>query len=72
MVETLLRAVANGPIGEKGGIAFAAGMKELLLTFHVKKRFLLAGEAGLRKILCRSTAPYRYIYVSISPAALFV
>ena len=48
VVEALDLAVADGPVGEQGGVAAAAGVQELPLARDVQEGLLLPGEARVR------------------------
>ena len=56
MVEAVVDAIADGPVGEDGGEAAPAGLDQGRLAAHVQEAVVLAGEAGGRQILRRGRA----------------
>jgi hypothetical protein len=63
VVEALLRAVADGAVGEKTGKAPAHGGEQLRLAGDVQERVLLAGEAGVGEVLGGGAAAHGDVHV---------
>ena len=51
MVEAVELAIGEGPVGEQGGIAAAAGLQQVRFPLDMEKGLLLASEAGVGQIL---------------------
>lgn len=58
VVEAVLLAIGDRPVGKKRRKAVLAALEHVVLTAHVQKGVLLAGEAGLRKIFRGGAASY--------------
>jgi len=59
VVEALVDPVVDGAIGEQTGKAATTGVQQALLAADVQEGLLLAGEAGVRKVLGGGRAAHR-------------
>ena len=58
VVEALVDAIGDRPVGEQRGEAALAGVEQDLAALDVQIRFLLAGEAGVGQVLGRGAAAH--------------
>ena len=58
VIEALVDAVGNRAIGENGGKAASAGLKQILRAAHMKKAFMLPRKTRGRQIFCRRRTPH--------------
>ncbi len=61
VVEVFVFAVADGPVGEQGGEAAAAGVQQVLHAPDVQVGLLLAGEAGVGQVLGRGRRAHGHV-----------
>src|SRR5579875_364533 len=59
MVEAVVDAIDNGPIGEQRGKAAPARLHNRVLATDIEKAFVLSGKAGVRQIFGRRRTAYR-------------